>query len=137
MSENEPKIGKQKKEIQSNVTDNESAKMATSHGVIQGYNANAMVNEAHQVIVNADAYGPGDDGKSMHPMLDGAKRNFEAIGKRLVIVEPVFGNIRAQKRMDRFTLRGQLKVRIQWLLYCIVHNVEKVSNYGTYSALAV
>lgn len=38
---NEPKIGSTGKEIQSNVTDNESAKMATSHGVVQGYNANA------------------------------------------------------------------------------------------------
>jgi hypothetical protein len=57
--------------------------------------------------------------------------------KRLGIVEPVFGNIRSQKRMDRFTLRGQLKVRIQWMLYCIVHNVEKISNYGRcYSVLS-
>ncbi len=298
-----PKIGSQGKEIQSNVTDNESAKMATSHGVIQGYNANAMVDESHQVIVQAEAFGCGDDAKLMRPMLEGAKTNFNAIGlsknvlhdtpvsadtgyysienleacadenldayipdrhfrkrdprfsearryrrptdkrhhkykkrwftvddftfddktqklicpaghalyksgtnfttskgyvaskykgtktacgncairkkclrnesspqrqvqithgrrkgslldlmkqkidtikgramysKRLGIVEPVFGNIRAQKRMDRFTLRGQIKVRIQWLLYCIVHNLEKASNYGRYySAMAV
>jgi len=33
--------------------------------------------------------------------------------KRLGIVEPVFGNIRACKRMDRFTLRGRIKVNIQ------------------------
>lgn len=45
LSENAPKIGSQGKEIQSNVIDNESAKMATSHGVVQGYNANAMVDE--------------------------------------------------------------------------------------------
>ncbi len=58
--------------------------------------------------------------------------------KRMGIVEPVFGNIRAQKRMDRFTGRGKVKVGIQWLLYCIVHNVEKVSNYGrSYAAIAV
>ncbi len=295
LSENEPKIGARGKEIQSNITDNESAKMATSHGVIQGYNANAMVDEAHQVIVQADAFGNGNDGQLMRPMLEGAKRNLEAIGlgndflnekvisadtgyfslnnletcldenvdayipdphfrkrdprfaeadrhrrptdknslkrkkrwftvddfhfdektqklvcpagqelyksgtnfkttkgyiassykakitacrnctlrkkclrsdsspqrqvrifhnhisksllekmkqkidtlkgrktysKRLGIVEPVFGNIRSQKRMDRFTLRGKIKVGIQWLFYCIVHNVEKVSNYG-------
>jgi hypothetical protein len=305
LSEQKPKIGAQGKEIQSNVTDNESAKMATSHGVIQGYNANAMVDEAHQVIVQAEAFGCVDDGRLMRPMIDGAKRNFEAIGldqgmldkkivsadtgyyslenlevcrdenldayipdryfrqrdprfseasryrrptdknslkrrnrkkrwftvdnftfddktqklicpaghalyksgtnfvttkgyiatkykatitacrncairkkclrnessqqrqvqfchgrrpgslmdymkrkidtvkgrlmysKRLGIVEPVFGNIRAQKRMDRFTLRGKLKVQIQWLLYCIVHNVEKAANYGVnYAAVA-
>jgi transposase len=299
LSEEKPKIGSQGKEIQSNVTDNESAKMATSHGVIQGYNANAMVDESHQVIVQAEAFGCVDDGRLMRPMLEGAKNNFKAIGlrkdilnqtalsadtgyysienleacadenldayipdrhfrqrdprfsearryrrptdkrhrryqkrwftvddfhfddktqklicpaghklyksgtnfitskgyiaskykatitacrncairkkclrsesslqrqvqitqgrrkgslmdymkqkidtikgramysKRLGIVEPVFGNIRAQKRMDRFTLRGKFKVQIQWMLYCIVHNVEKASNYGRYYA---
>ena len=50
--------------------------------------------------------------------------------KRLGIVEPVFGNIRACKRMDRFTLRGQAKVNIQWLLFCLVHNLEKIANFG-------
>jgi len=50
--------------------------------------------------------------------------------KRLGIVEPVFGNIRTCKRMDRFTLRGKTKVNIQWMLYCLVHNIEKITNYG-------
>ena len=49
---------------------------------------------------------------------------------RLAIVEPVFANIRCQKRMDRFTLRGKIKVNIQWLIYCMVHNLEKIANYG-------
>jgi len=58
-----------------------------------------------------------------------------AIGKRIypqrvAIVEPVFANIRTQKRMDKFTLRGKIKVNIQWLLYCMVHNIEKIANYG-------
>jgi len=50
--------------------------------------------------------------------------------QRLAIVEPVFANIRSNKRLDRFTLRGQIKVNIQWLLYCLVHNMEKILNYG-------
>ena len=50
--------------------------------------------------------------------------------KRLGIVEPVFGNIRACKKMDRFTLRGWIKVNIQWMLYCLVHNIEKIINFG-------
>ena len=49
---------------------------------------------------------------------------------RIAIVEPVFGNIRNNKRLDRFTLRGKIKVNIQWLLYCMVHNIEKIMNYG-------
>ena len=58
-------------------------------------------------------------------------------GKRLGIVEPVFGNIRAQKRMDRFTLRGRAKVNIQWMLYCLVHNIEKILHFGVSYSPAV
>jgi hypothetical protein len=54
----------------------------------------------------------------------------EIYGQRLAIVEPVFGNLRSQKRLDRFTLRGKVKVSIQWMLYCMVHNMEKILHYG-------
>lgn len=80
LSENEPKIGSRGKEIQSNVTDNESAKMATSHGVLQGYNANAVVDEKHQIVVHGEAFGKGEDGTNMEPLLEGAKEKLEAIG---------------------------------------------------------
>ena len=302
LAENEPKIGSGGKEIQSNVTDNESAKLTTSHGVLQGYNANAIVDEKHQVVLHAAVFGKGEDGASMEPMLTGAKQSLEAIGweeplkerelsadtgyysvknleacrdlevdayvpdpqfrkrdvrfadagrhrrsvdkrkerykskkrwfsvedfklddrtgklicpaghglyvknrnfitsdgykaiayqapktacrgcrlrskclrnpdtesrqvhvfygerpgsvtdemkrkidteegrriysKRLGIVEPVFGNIRSCKRMDRFTLRGLVKVNIQWMLYCLVHNIEKIINFGESYAMA-
>ncbi len=46
-------------------------------------------------------------------------------GKRMHIVEPVFGNLRHNKGLGRFTLRGKAKVNAQWLLYCCVHNAEK------------
>ena len=49
---------------------------------------------------------------------------------RLAIVEPVFANIRTHKRMDHFTLRGKRKVNIQWVLYCMIHNIEKILKYG-------
>ena len=55
------------------------------------------------------------------------KKRYE---RRLAIVEPVFANIRTQKRLDRFTLRGKVKVNVQWKLYCIIHNIEKIVNYG-------
>lgn len=81
LSSNKPKISTKGKEIQSNVTDNEPAKMAaTSHGVLQGYNANAMVDEKHQTIVNAKAFGKGEDSNLMEPMLEGTMKNLEAIG---------------------------------------------------------
>jgi stalled ribosome alternative rescue factor ArfA len=46
-------------------------------------------------------------------------------GKRMQIIEPVFADITYCKGMNRFTLRGKVKVNIQWLLYCIVHNLGK------------
>ncbi len=57
-------------------------------------------------------------------------------GRRLANVEPVFANIRAQKQMDRFTLRGRQKVNVQWTLFCLVHNIEKILNYGESNAKA-
>ncbi|MBM4148322.1 MAG: IS1182 family transposase [Lentisphaerae bacterium] len=304
LSEAQPKRGVRNKEVQSNVTDNDSAKMVSSHGVIQGYNANALVDGKHQVVVHAQAFGEGEDAKVAAPMLEGAERNLKAAGlgdeplkdvelsadtgyfsvdnleacrdaqvdayipdrefrkrdprfanagrhrrsvdkhkqrykskkrwfgpedfrfddrtkrltcpaghglyvrnrnfstgdgykaiayqapkracrgctlraqclrhpertesrqvhifygkrpgsltdamkakidtpegrriysRRLSTVEPVFANVRAQKRMDRFTLRGRLKVNIQWMLYCMVHNMEKIVNFGESYAMA-
>jgi transposase len=297
LKENEPRKGTSGKEVQSNITDNDSAKMVSSHGVIQGYNANALVDEKHQIIVHAEVFGENEDSAHTETMLEGAKNNLEEIGweeplkdkiisadsgfhsinslkaceeyevdayipdkdfrkrdlnfrdrdkyrrptdrkktnhkrkkglftnedfkydekigrivcpggaslyirnrnfetlqgykginyrapktacrncdlrskclrnpetesrqvyvfyenssgnllddmkqkidspegrktysKRLGIVEPVFANIRARKRMDHFTLRGQVKVNIQWMLYSLVHNIEKIANFGS------
>ncbi|MCK5243878.1 MAG: IS1182 family transposase [Desulfobacterales bacterium] len=298
--ENGPKQGKSGTEVQSNITDNDSAKMVTSHGVAQGYNANAMVDEKTQVVVHPQVFGDGDDSDHAGPMLEGAKENLEAVGredplkdttfsadtsyysiknlkacrehevdayvpdrhfrkrdprfadsqrhrrsvdkhkkryaskkrwfspedftlddqtgqlicpankrlyvrcrrveikghffisyqapkraccgcalrskclrsekttarqvyvhigrrpgslidqmkqkidtpegrktysKRLGIVEPVFGNIRACKGMNHFTLRGRAKVNIQWILYCLVHNIGKIGVFGSSYAM--
>ena len=51
-------------------------------------------------------------------------------GRRFATVEPVFANIRFNKRLDRFTLRGRTKVNGQWLLFCLVHNIEKLTHAG-------
>lgn len=280
-----PKSKSRGGEIQSNITDNESAKMKTSHGVIQGYNGLALVDAKKQVVVYAEAFGSGHEHELLVPMMEGAKRkadltglgpdfykgkrliadtgsfkeenleylsderidayipdqqyrkrdprfitmsrhkskmkklfskddfiydkindrficpadkvlkysvnqklantegrkyissrsncrecilrdkclksdktryrtlyvvekyfnrNFsdemrakidtvegrEVYSRRMGIVEPVFGNIRSCKSLDRFTLRTKRKVNIQWVLYTIVHNVEKISRYG-------
>jgi transposase len=286
LATHDPKRGKQGHELQRNVTDNESAKMFTAHGVLQGYKSQALVDAKHQGIVHAEAFGNGQDYGHVTPMLEGAKAHGQAIGlgedyfagkilsadsnyhseenlqtcaqeqldasipdphfrrrdprfatqarhhpptdekftaanftldreqdcyrcpggqvlklkarrrqiennlyrryeaeeadcrscplreqclhppetrrkhlailirtaketrsqkmsakidtpeareiygQRLASVEPVFGNLRAQKRLDRFTLRGKIKVNIQWMLYCMVHNMEKILQYG-------
>jgi hypothetical protein len=286
LSEHEPKKGVLKEENKSNVTDNDSAKMSTMHGVIQGYNGQALVDDKHQVIVHGQVSGQGQDYDHVGIMVDGATDNMKTIShyskylegkvlsadanyhsernllkceeekidayipdvhfrkrderfreqkkyksnrkkkfeisdfifnkkndhylcpnkkilklktrrqriydslyrryqasendciqcmlrakclrdektkfkslaifiekvepslsqkmikkidlpesrkiyeKRLGIVEPVFSNIRYIKRLDRFTFRGRWKVNVQWLLYCMVHNIEKIANYG-------
>jgi len=80
LQEEKPKIGKGGEEIQSNVTDNQSAKMLSSHGVIQGYNAQALVDDKHQVIVHAEAFS-SQDHENLAPVLAGAKKNMQAIGQ--------------------------------------------------------
>jgi len=281
----EAKIGKNDKEISSNITDNDSGQMITSHGYIQGYNGQALVDDKHQVVVHAEAFGTVSDHEHVEPMMAGAKENMQAIGhdedyfsgatfvadtnyhshsnlktcqkleldayipdryfrrrdpryatqkrywpkkkrfhledfqydeatdeyvcpdgkglkrkvkelykdglvyriyiadkkdcqrctlrlrclsargakrkylwvpiavqltnlsrrmagkvdtekgrkiypRRIAIAEPVFANIRTHKRLDRFTLRSKIKVDIQWMLYCMVHNIGKIVNYG-------
>jgi transposase len=80
LKDREPKRGSEGKEIQSNAVDNESAKMTTSHGVLQGYNAQALVDSKHQVILAAEAFA-SQDHENLKPMLDGAKKNLVSIGK--------------------------------------------------------
>ena len=80
LKDREPKRGSDGKEIQSNVIDNESVKMPSSHGVIQGYNAQALVDSKHQVILAAESFA-SQDHENLEPMLAGAKKNVTAIGK--------------------------------------------------------
>ena len=49
---------------------------------------------------------------------------------RMSVVEPVFGNVGTNKGLNRFSLRGKRKVQGQWHLYCLIHNIEKLKNYG-------
>jgi hypothetical protein len=287
LKEHGVRLGRNGKEVKSNVADNESATMMTSHGTIQGYNGQALVDSKHQIIVHAEAFGEGQDHYHIGPMIEGAKENMEALGydddyfegkllvadsnysspanlsqckeehldayipdirfrtrdprvttqerwksgrtkrfiledfqyqkdtdeyicpngkilrsrrKRMIvnkviyrkyradrqdcmhcplknrcikggnlvtarnlsipiaatpgnlikemaekvdtergqniyhpgiaIAEPVFANIKYGKGLDRFTLRGRIKVNIQWVLYCMVHNIGKILNFG-------
>jgi hypothetical protein len=57
-------------------------------------------------------------------------RGREMIARRFATVEPVFGNLRYNKGLNRFTLRGRHKVDGKWKLYCLVHNIEKLAHNG-------
>jgi transposase len=59
-----------------------------------------------------------------------SERGRDLYGGRFATVEPVFGNLRHNKRLNRFTLRGRQKVDGQWKLYCLVHNIEKLAHHG-------
>ena len=59
-------------ELKTNVTDPDSAKMATSKGVIQGYAAQAAVDSAHQIIIAADVIGSGSEQAMLLPMIEQA-----------------------------------------------------------------
>lgn len=75
-----PKEGAKGKEVQGNVSDPDSAKMKTGHGVIQGYNAQALVDDQRQIIVAAEAIGHGQDYANVAPVMARAKKNAQAAG---------------------------------------------------------
>ena len=287
----EERLGSRGKPIKGNITDNESAKMKTSHGVIQGYVGVSAVDKKHQIIISAEAFGQGQEHDLLEPIVNSAKNNlgqdyiekakltadsgfhnthnvefcqsenidayiadksfrsrdprfkdykrfkpklkpkkyfvpadfsfnkkantchcpagkkmwlssaktvmdnyvytrFEGylndckqcslqqqcmrlpptnrgrqvairIGEiehpapnvlkqmqekidsrqgrhiysqRIGTVEPVFGNINTNKRLNRFSLRGKTKVNAQWLMFCMVHNIEKLQHYSSIAA---
>jgi len=77
-----PRMGKGKtvKEVKSNITDNESAKMTTSKGTLQGYNGIAAVDKKHQIIVDAQAFGEGQEHHVLRPVLDSVKTRYQRLG---------------------------------------------------------
>ncbi|MEM8490103.1 MAG: IS1182 family transposase [Pseudomonadota bacterium] len=78
--------GKERKEVKSNITDNESAKMTTSKGTIQGYNGIAAVDQKHQVIVEAQAFGESQEHHTLVPMLEGIEERYRRIGAHEAIL---------------------------------------------------
>jgi hypothetical protein len=77
----EDKKGVRGTAVKSSMTDKDSAKMVSGHGVVQGYNGLAMVDAKHQVIVGAEAFGKGHDAELLAPMVDQVRENFRALGE--------------------------------------------------------
>ena len=48
------------------------------------------------------------------------------------IIEPVFAHIKHTLGLDWFSLRGRQKVKGQWLMWCMIHNMVKIQRYGEY-----
>jgi hypothetical protein len=72
---------------------------------------------------------PGNLIKEMAEKID-TEKGRDIYHQRIAIAEPVFADIKYGKGLDRFTLRGKIKVNIQWVLYCMVHNIGKILTYG-------
>ncbi len=81
LAANEDKPGKSGKPKKSNLTDNESAKMKSAHGVIQGYDGVAVVDSKRQVVVHAQAFGEAQEHELLVPRVEGAREHFRVIGK--------------------------------------------------------
>jgi IS5 family transposase len=42
------------------------------------------------------------------------------------VVEPVFGQIKQAMGFRQFLLRGLAKVKVEWQLVCLAHNLRKL-----------
>jgi hypothetical protein len=86
--------------------------MSTGHGVIQGYNGIAAVDDKHQLIIFADTF----DTKVrqvaiLKEVADKNGRN--PIEEMKTKIDTPFGHIAGIKKLNRFTLRGKEKVSTQ------------------------
>ena len=68
-----PRLNRKGQELKTNVTDPDSAKMATGKGVIQGYAAQAAVDSEHQIIVAAEVIGSGSEQAMLLPMVQASE----------------------------------------------------------------
>jgi transposase len=89
LSTTEERIGAQGKPVKSNVTDNESAKMPSAHGVVQGYTGIATVDAKHQVVVDAQAFGDGNEARHVEEIIDSIERTFSTIDPSTKVLSQV------------------------------------------------
>jgi transposase len=59
------------------------------------------------------------------------ERGRAVYGLRKGVVEPVFGQIKGARGFRRFSVRGLEKVKGEWRLVCLTHNLLKIWRYGS------
>jgi transposase len=179
-----------------NTTDPDSRPMRSPHGFMQGYNAQAVTNEA-QVVIAAEVLTEANDSRALVPMLGLAATELERAGsagrpvivladagyrsadgvdrvreggaiplvppdghargapdpggaagrdafmrralrtptgealyrRRKWMVEPVFADIKVNRRAGRFRRRGLAAVRSEWRLLTATHNLLKLHRH--------
>lgn len=80
LQNNEDKMGSQGKPVKSNITDNDSAKMTTSKGTIQGYNGIAINDDKHQIILQAQTWGSVGEQQTLKPAIEQLHHQLEKLG---------------------------------------------------------
>ncbi|MFN9453410.1 MAG: transposase, partial [Gemmatimonadota bacterium] len=83
-----------------------------------GTKVNAPLQSNSRCLLGGEAYGIDSP--------DGCAR----YAQRFAAVAPVFATRRANKRLDRFTLRGRRNVETQWTLTCLVHTIDTLAHTG-------
>lgn len=73
------KKGPSGNEQKANITDPDSVKMASSKGVLQGYNGLAVVDDLAQIVVHAEAHGSGYEGHLLAPLIENARKTFATV----------------------------------------------------------
>ena len=97
----------------SNRTDNESAKMPTDKGVIQGYTGAAAVDEKHQIIVEAQAHGTGSEQELLVPLT-------QALGQQIKEGSVVCADSGYHSEANLKELEGKGKK----IIYCNIGNPQ-------------
>jgi Transposase DDE domain len=64
------------------------------------------------------------------------KRGDERYSRRLGMVEPVFGQIKANRRIERLKRRGRAAARSEWRLIAATHNLLKLHRHTLATATA-
>ncbi|MGO8716834.1 MAG: IS1182 family transposase [Smithella sp.] len=109
LKDNDDKPGKTGKPKKSNITDNESAKMKTHRGVIQGYDGVAVTDGRHQVIVQAEAFGEAQEHDLLEPMVEGVRKTFQDIGEEDIFAKAKLladSGYHTEKNMEMLTHEG-------------------------------
>lgn len=89
--------------------------------------APAVVSAAVGPVPTAAAAAPTAKEQMTAKLRTAAGRALYALRK--TIVEPVFGQIKGARGIRRFLLRGLAKVRGEWRLICLTHNLLKLWRY--------
>jgi hypothetical protein len=82
-------------------------------------------NEAPVPIVEGEMAATASVKEKMQHKLRGARGKL-LYAARKHIVEPVFGQIKSARGIRKFLLRGLEKVRAEWQLICLTHNILKI-----------